>query len=306
MSFRQVIFTNQIKTFCVLVTYVAIFLFVGLLIDIIRINAPTLSNGFLNLLTLEIFPTATITLVLISLGIILFSISNFSRIMLSGSIYKEITPISTSMHEKRIYDILLKLIRASDLSFTPKLYIMEAPYMNAFASGWNEKNSMIALTTALIQRLNASELEAVMAHELSHIRHGDVRLTLCVGILSNILLLASNWMVLLFLGGNRNQGANSARMILLALQFILPIFTLLLQMYLSRTREYMADSGAAWIMQDPNPMVRALQKISQDYIQNDYQNVDTNPTRRAAYIFSDALSTHPSIKSRISMLLNRK
>ena len=64
--------------------------------------------------------------------------------------------------------------------------------MNAFASGWNEKNSMIAITSTLLERLKEDELKAVIAHELSHIRHGDVRLTMCVGILSNIMLLGVN------------------------------------------------------------------------------------------------------------------
>ncbi len=177
--------------------------------------------------------------------------------------------------------------------------------MNAFASGWNEKNSLIALTSSLIQKLDAQELEAVIAHELSHIRHGDIRLTLCVGILSNILLLVCNSAVYFFLGGNRKEGANSARIILLILQFILPLFTFLLQMYLSRTREYMADSGAAYLMQDPTPMIKALQKISQNYKQSNFKEVDHNPTRQAAYLFSEALSTHPSTESRIKMLLGK-
>ena len=242
---------------------------------------------------------------IIAISIVFFSITNFSSIMLAGNLYKEITHKQDSTLERRIYAILESLTKRANLHFIPKLYIIDAPYMNAFASGWNEKNSLIALTTTLIQKLDMLELEAVIAHELSHIRHGDIRLTLCVGILSNILLLVSNWVVFLFLGKNHKEGANLARNILFILQFILPIFTLLLQMYLSRTREYMADSGAAWLMKDPKPLIRALQKIEQNYAQNDYSKIDSNPTRQAAYIFSDALSTHPSTKNRIATLLGK-
>lgn len=95
-------------------------------------------------------------------------------------------------------------------------------------------------------------------------------------------------------------------MILWVLQIILPFLTLLLQMYLSRTREYMADSGAAFLMHDNKPMIRALQKISNDYTNNDYKEIDKNSTRSAAYLFNaEMFSTHPSIKNRIQSLRKR-
>ncbi|PAF41838.1 zinc metalloprotease HtpX [Helicobacter sp. 11S03491-1] len=308
MDFKKIISQNQFKTNAVLITYILIFIFIGLLVDIIRINAPSFSQAFIELVTFQIFPIVTFCMLIGALVIIYFSIQNFTRIMLEGSEYKLIDPSKVlSKTERQIYGILEELIDESHTSFIPKLYIMNAPYMNAFASGWNENNSLIALTTALITNLQRDELKAVMAHELSHIRHGDIRLTMCVGILSNIMLLVTNSIVWIFLGNNRQKGANTARMILLILQFILPVFTLFLQMYLSRSREYMADSGAAYIMEDSRPMIRALQKISGDYNSNDYSEVDTNPTRKAAYIFdaSETFSTHPSIQNRIKSLLGR-
>ncbi|PAF48449.1 zinc metalloprotease HtpX [Helicobacter sp. 12S02634-8] len=308
MDFQSIISQNRAKTNAVLLTYIAIFILIGLLVDIIRINATSLSAGFVSLITFKVFPIVSVCMLLVALGIIYFSIQNFTGIMLNGSTYKLIDPSKVlSKTERYLYEILEELIKESHNAFTPKLYIMEAPYMNAFASGWNADNSLIALTTALIHNLQRDELKSVMAHELSHIRHGDIRLTMCVGILSNIMLLVANSAVWIFLGGNREKGANTAKMILLVLQFILPIFTLFLQMYLSRSREYMADSGAAYIMEDSRPMIRALQKISGDYSTNDYSQIDTNPTRRAAYIFdsSEVFSTHPSIQNRIKSLLGR-
>lgn len=308
MHFEKIIAQNRAKTNAVLITYILIFIFIGLLVDIVRINAPSFWEGFFALITFRIFPLVTFCMLIVALGIIYFSIQNFTGIMLSGSEYELLNPQKVlSRKEREVYGILEELIKESQTPFMPKLYIMEAPYMNAFASGWDEKNSLIALTTAIISNLERDELKAVMAHELSHIRHGDIRLTMMVGILGNVMLLVANSAVWMFLGGNRERGANTAKMILLVLQFVLPIFTLFLQMYLSRTREYMADSGSAYIMNDSRPMIRALQKISGDYSSNDYSEIDSNPTRKAAYIFdtSESFSTHPSIQNRIKSLLGR-
>ncbi|MDE6885550.1 MAG: zinc metalloprotease HtpX [Helicobacteraceae bacterium] len=307
-KFDRIIAANRTKTNIVLIIYIAIFICIGLLVDIVRINAPSLSGGFISLITFRVFPVVTFCMFCVALGIILIMISNFKKIMLSGNEYKKLDKSRVlNLKEQEIYNILEELIQESKNDFIPELYILDAPYMNAFASGWNENNSLIALTTTLIDNLNRDELKAVMAHELSHIRHGDVRLTLCVGILGNIMLLVANYSIFLFSGNNRNSGANIARTILLVLQFILPLLTIFLQMYLSRSREYMADSGAAYIMKDNKPMIRALQKISGSYQNSNYENADINPTRRAAYIFDpkEAFSTHPSIQNRIKSLLGQ-
>lgn len=304
-NFSAIIAQNRRKTNAVLATYVTIFIIIGLLVDIVRINANSLGSGLIALITFEKMPTVTLIMAFIALVIIWAMIANFKRIMLSGNDYKLLNPnVVLSRKERDLCDILDELLSESQTPFRPELYLMNAPYMNAFASGWNESNSLIALTTALIDGLNRDEIKAVMAHELSHIRHGDIRLTLSVGILSNIMLLVANYAIFAFGRDNRNSGANAARAILLILQVILPLFTAFLQMYLSRSREYMADSGAAFIMNDGSPMIRALQKISGDYGKSDYSALDSNPTRRAAYIFDfkESFSTHPSIKNRIKAL----
>ncbi|WP_104698022.1 MULTISPECIES: zinc metalloprotease HtpX [unclassified Helicobacter] len=308
MHFQEIIRKNHQKSLFVILTYIAIFVFIGLLADIVYLNAQDFSGTLIKLISFQIFPTCSFTMLCIASIITLYTINNFDRIMLSGNHYREIDPSKKlSSLELRIYQLLKDLVKKSDLNFTPRLYIMEAPYMNAFASGWNEKNSLIALTSSLINHLNDDELQAVIAHELSHIRHGDIRLTMCVGILSNIFLLVVNYFTLFSYGRNNAKGASFARGILLILQIFLPIFSILLQRYLSRSREYMADSGAAFLMQNSDPMIRALQKISQDYAKSDYSKIDTNPTRAAAYIFSnEAFSTHPSIQNRIKVLLGKK
>ncbi|WP_104578193.1 zinc metalloprotease HtpX [Helicobacter felis] len=305
MTFDQIIAQNQRKSLWVLLTYGATFVFIGLLVDLVRINAPSLSVGLVRLLSFQVMPTITLIMLALALGIIFFCINNSQAIMLSGNEYRLIDPSQVLRGKERMLsEILEELLRASNTPFRPKLYVMDAPFMNAFASGWDANNSLIALTTTLIDNLDREELKAVMAHELSHILHGDIRLTMCVGILSNIMLLGANVGVWAFLGGRNESGARTARTILLVLQLVLPIFSLLLQMYLSRTREFMADSGAAHIMCNSAPMVSALQKIAGNYSSHDFSQADPNPTRLASYIFNPAelFNTHPSIEQRIALL----
>ncbi len=312
MSFEEILRKNEMKTYFVLGFYIFIFAVIGLLVDIVRIDSISLEYGFYALITLQVFPLATFIMALVAIGVILYSLNRFDAIMLKGDEYEL---IDDSHHlgelQRRTQRAFENVLRKARFQVAPRLYFIYADYMNAFASGWKEENSLVAVTSALVKNLNDKELESVLAHELSHIRHGDIRLTMIVGILSNILLLVCNNIVWLFMGHNRSAGAQKARMILLVLQFVLPLLTMWMQMFLSRSREYMADGGSAYIMGDPNPLISALQKISNSYQNNNVQNnnfQDSNPTRKAAYIFdfSDTFSTHPSLQNRIKSLLARK
>lgn len=306
VNFQAILQKNRFKTNCVLICYVAIFVLVGLLVDIVRIDAPSLEWGFGLLLSGKEFPLVTVISTLIACAIIAYSLKRFDAIMLKGDEYELLDSNALPPLQARVKMAFDEVLRRAGYSISndakPRLYLIHAPYMNAFASGWQEENSLIAITSALAQNLDDQELKAVLAHELSHIRHGDIRLTMCVGILSNILLLVCNNAVWLFMGNRQNDGANKARNILLILQFILPLLTLWLQMFLSRSREYMADAGSAYLMNSPNPLISALEKIHNNYAKNDFREIDTNPTRKAAYIFSDSFSTHPSLANRIRSL----
>src|SRR5258707_11382365 len=106
-----------------------------------------------------------------------------------GNEYREITN-STSGPARQLYNVVEEMKIAAGLKFMPKVYIIEANYMNAFASGLGESNALVAITRGLLEKLDRDELQAVMAHELSHIRHNDIRLTMTVAILSNLMLIA--------------------------------------------------------------------------------------------------------------------
>jgi len=305
VSYQDVIKKNRMKTKIVLGIYFIIYTFIGLLLDVIIYNQGDFISSIEKLITFQVFPIATVTMFGIGILGVLIAITMFKRIQLAGSKYKEITPNSNDPDERRLYNIMEELKISANMPYMPKIYLLDEDYMNAFASGWNEKNTMVAITRGLYNKLNREEVAAVMAHELTHIRNEDIKLTLIVGVAANIMLLAVDWIVFMFLKGD-SDGAKKAKSILLILHFILPIITVLLQMWLSRSREYMADSGAVELIRNPEAMASALRKISGDYKEHKYR--DDNKTRKAAYIFEpdDSLfSTHPSIKSRIEKLIGK-
>jgi heat shock protein HtpX len=212
---------------------------------------------------------------------------------------------------------------AAGMRYMPKVYLIEADYMNAFASGYSEKSAMIAITRGLLQKLDREELAAVMAHELSHIRHGDIKLTLIASVLSGLMLIVVDLLFynVIFGGRRRGGGGNQLLMVIILLRYLLPIITVLLMLFLSRTREYMADAGSVELMRDNHPLGRALLKISNDHqdnlttYQQEYGRTRHEDIRRAAYIFdpisikadpvvsfTSLFSTHPSIPSRLRKL----
>ena len=110
--------------------------------------------------------------------------------MLLGTDYHEITPTTArNLSDKQLYNIVEELKIAAGLQYMPKIYLIEADYMNAFASGYSEKSAMVAITRGLMAKLDRSELQAVMAHELSHIRHLDIKLTLMASVLANLMVM---------------------------------------------------------------------------------------------------------------------
>ena len=195
---------------------------------------------------------------------------------------------------------------ASGNNYMPQVYLINDDYMNAFASGWNKENALIAVTRSLAENLNYNELESVIGHEMTHINHYDIRLTLILGILNNIMLFLLDWIYLSNLGrrnNNNNKARNQAEFILLILKIFVPLITFFLNLFLSRTREYMADAGSIELTKNPTAMKNALIKISE------YPNksIKENNSRKAAYIFNkesffELFSTHPSLKNRIAAI----
>ena len=241
--------------------------------------------------------------------------------MLLGTQYHEITPeTAQSLQEKQLYNVVEEMKVAAGLHYIPKVYIIEANYMNAFASGYSEKSAMVAITRGLMEKLDRAELQAVMAHELSHIRHCDIKLTLMVAILSNILLIVIDVLFYaIVFKRDRREDNNPLLLIIVVLRYVLPVITIILAMFLSRTREFMADAGSVELMRDNEPMARALLKINQDHqahaeeYEQAYGQTAHEQVRNAFYLFdpsdidpvrslNNSFSTHPSIEQRLSAL----
>ncbi|QHG92628.1 zinc metalloprotease HtpX [Coxiella endosymbiont of Amblyomma sculptum] len=320
---------NRRRTVLVITTFVLIYLSIGLLVDLYiyaeRFPMATLFQIFTALITLKIFPIAAFVTGLIAVCSLCTTFIFHHRLMLLGTNYREITLDETkTFREAMLYNVVEELRIAATLQFMPKVYVIDADYMNAFASGFGEGSAMIAVTHGLLMKLNRDELEAVIAHEISHIRHTDIRLTLIASVLVNILLI---FVDILFFGaifGGRsrdNEARNQLFPFILVLRYLLPLATILLMLYLSRTREYMADAGSVGLIRDNEPLALALLKIQDDHIQNkekysfQYRQTPHEGVRQAAYIFdpikagieirnslNNLFSTHPPIVKRLAAI----
>lgn len=317
---------NQRKTRTVLTLFVLIYVAVGLLADVVLVQSSyqgaTTSQVFHALITFKVIPYATLTMAAAAIISIMIAYAFYDRIMLLGTDSREITPeTAQSLQEKQLYNVVEEMTVAAGIRFVPKVYIIEANYMNAFATGYSEKSAMVAITRGLMEKLDRAEMQAVMAHELSHIRHQDIKLTLMVAVLSNIILLVIDILFysFLFKRDRRDNNSNGILFIVMMLRYILPILTVILTLFLSRTREYMADSGAVELMRDNEPMARALLKISDDHTANaekyeqEYGNTAHEELRQASYLFdpstidpvksfSSMFTTHPDIEQRLAAI----
>ncbi|MFD1092224.1 zinc metalloprotease HtpX [Providencia vermicola] len=316
MDFRNVIRKNNIRTRFVVMSYVFIMLIIGLLADIATHPNEQLDlfDNAIEFVTLKEMPIATfIVLGLTFLGLVYIHFRGH-KMMLAGMNAKEINPeTANSSEEKQLFNIIEELSLSASLGYIPRLYILESDEPNAFAAGWNSSNVLVGVTRGLLQTLNRQEVQAVLAHEVGHIIHGDSKLTLYVGILANVILTITNVFSQIFIrtaGRSRNNAANKAQMILLVLNFVLPWITQILYFYLSRTREYMADAAAVDLTSDNQAMISALKKISGKHETHEYDESSTGQAyRKAAYIFNkgdSVFSTHPSIENRIAVLEGKK
>lgn len=186
---------------------------------------------------------------------------------------------------------------------TPKIYIAPQPQPNAFATGRNPKNGVISLTEGLINSLSREEVKAVIAHELGHIKNRDILISTIAAIAaSTITMIARS--VMWFGSGSRDNRNSLGDLLLLILA---PIIALIIQLAISRNREYEADEKAAETMETGLPLANALMKIDSTAHQSPMQ---INPALSSLYIanplrlggFQQLFSTHPSTESRVQRL----
>lgn len=194
----------------------------------------------------------------------------------------------------------------------PRLYILDDPQPNAFATGRNPENGVIAVTTGLLEILDRTELEAVVAHELGHIGNNDILITSVVVVLvGTIVLIADFFFRMTFFGGGRREKGNGI-VLVGALVFIVlsPILAQLMKFAISRKREYLADSTAALTTRYPEGLARALEKISSNPHQLKVANdatahlflVSPFKGKEQKSWFRKLFMTHPPIEERVKRL----
>jgi heat shock protein HtpX len=320
---------NTRRTYFVIASFILIYVAIGLLVDLFITSGhylqASLSQLFYALVTFQLFPLATVITTGVAVIALWVTFTWHDKLMLLGTEYHEITPeTAKDLTEKQFYNVVEEVKVAAGLKFMPKVYIIEADYMNAFASGYSEKSSMVAITRGLLNKLDRAEVQAVMAHEISHVRHMDIKLTLMAAVLSNITLIVVDILFYSAIFSGRSEdsrGRNQLFIIIMIIRYLMPLITILLIMYLSRTREYMADAGCVELLRDNEPLARALLKIQDDHENNKesygqaYNATPHESVRRQAYIYdpvqagiepvaslSDLFSTHPNLKDRLAAL----
>jgi heat shock protein HtpX len=217
--------------------------------------------------------------------------------------------------DPELYRLVENVAIAAGLTATPPVYLIDDPAPNAFAAGSRPSSAYIGVTTGLRQLMPKRELEAVIAHEVAHIRNRDVRLMTLAAVLVGVVAMISDFAFrMAFFGGGRGnrEGNNPLQMILAIAALVLaPLAAILLQMALSRRREFLADAGAAEVLNDPEAMALALRRLQLDTSEVVYADRATahlfieSPARAvkgAGGSLSGLFMTHPPLEARIKAL----
>lgn len=209
----------------------------------------------------------------------------------------------------RFYRIVENLAITTGMP-TPKIYIIEDPAPNAFATGRDPKHAIVAATSGLINIMNDSELEAVMAHEMGHVQNYDIRVSMITFGLVSAIGLLTDIVLRMFIFGDRDSNNNSPIGMIIGIVVIIlaPIIAVIIQMAVSRQREYLADATSSMTTRNPDAMVSALEKLQKQGKPMIRQNSSSahlfinNPLKSG--FMNKLFSTHPPLEDRIARLQN--
>jgi heat shock protein HtpX len=244
----------------------------------------------------------------ISGGSALVSYFAGDKLILAQSQARELGPDE----ERKLRDVVESLALGLGIP-TPKIYVIEDSAPNAFATGRDPRHASIAVTRGLLDKLDRTELEGVIAHELSHVGNRDIRVMVLVTVLVGTVALLADWMwrsMFWGRGRDRDRGGASAiiAVIAIALAVLTPIVATLIQLAVSRQREYLADASGALLTRYPPGLASALRKIAADKEPLEVANKATaslyfaNPLKDAPAFFDHLFDTHPPIEERIKRL----
>lgn len=218
----------------------------------------------------------------------------------------------TKKDNPRLYNIVENLSITTGLPM-PKVYVVEDKAPNAFATGRDPQHAAVAATTGLMDIMNDKELTAVMAHEMSHVKNYDIRVSMIVfGLVCVVGLISDLGFQMMFYGDRRrdNEGSPAAYALLVVVAILAPIVASVAQMAVSRQREYLADASAAHITRYPEGMIAALKKLQAHSQPMKSQNVAAesmyinDPLRKS--FLSGLFSSHPPLEKRIERLEHGK
>lgn len=223
---------------------------------------------------------------------------------------------ATLEEDRKLVHILEALMVSSGLPHQPRLYVIDSDQPNAFATGRNPENAIICVTTGLLNMMSYYELEGVIAHEMSHIKNYDIMLSCVVSVLVGFVVMLSDIFSRRFIRSSRDNDDSKGSAILMIVGFVClllaPLLGQLMQLALSRRREFLADATSVEFTRNPEGLISALRKLDSDnhtldsannatahmYIVNPFKSA--NGERKRASLFS----THPSIEDRIAALQN--
>ena len=224
---------------------------------------------------------------------------------------------ATREEDLQLTNILEGLMITSGLTSKPRLYVVESNQPNAFATGRNPENAVICVTTGLLNKLDYYELEGVVAHELAHIKNYDIRLSAVVSVMVGFVIMLSDMFTRIAFRAHRSDDddnrSGNAILMLIGLVFLIisPIVSKLIQLAVSRRREYLADATAISFTRNPDGLISALRKISSDDSEmrvasdsNAHMYIVTPFKNKRKTTKSNLFSTHPGIEERIEALQN--
>jgi heat shock protein HtpX len=238
-----------------------------------------------------------------SIGANAFAYWNADKMVLSMHGAREVGPNESP----EFHDLIAELARNANLPM-PKVYIMDNPQPNAFATGRDPEHAAVAATTGLLQMLDRDEVAGVMAHELAHIKNRDTLIMTITATIAGAISMLANFGF--FFGGSRGRDNPLGAFGAIAMMILAPLAAMLVQMAISRTREYSADRGGAEISGNPMSLATALRKIegAAHRIEND--TAEANPATAHMFIINplsgqrmdNLFSTHPDTDNRVAAL----